>query len=99
MSKASRLRRGAVAQSVKRTTPGDEVPGSIPAVAARSLLVGSVSVNVTGRDRSHGLPALSRVWQHVKLSDALSWARPRYSLVVDEDVKKPTNQTNKQIKD
>ena len=35
---------GAVAQSVKRTAPGEEVPGSIPAVAARSLLVGSVSV-------------------------------------------------------
>ena len=35
---------GAVAQSVERATPGDEVPGSIPAVATRSLLVGSVSV-------------------------------------------------------
>ena len=35
---------GAVAQSVERATPGQEVPGSIPAVAARSLLVGSVSV-------------------------------------------------------
>ena len=35
---------GAVAQSVERATPGGEVPGSIPAVAARSLLVGSVSV-------------------------------------------------------
>ena len=35
---------GAVAQSLERTTPGDEVPGSIPAVAARSLLVGSVLV-------------------------------------------------------
>ena len=34
----------AVAQSVERATPGQEVPGSIPAVAARSLLVGSVSV-------------------------------------------------------
>ena len=34
----------AVAQSVERATPGEEVPGSIPAVAARSLLVGSVSV-------------------------------------------------------
>ena len=30
--------------SVERATPGEEVPGSIPAVAARSLLVGSVSV-------------------------------------------------------
>ena len=35
---------GAVAQSVQRATPGEEVPGSIPTVAARSLLVGSVSV-------------------------------------------------------
>ena len=24
-------------------------------------------------ETSHGLPALSRVWQHVKLSEALSW--------------------------
>ena len=35
---------GVVAQSVERVTPGEEVPGSIPAVATRSLLVGSVSV-------------------------------------------------------
>ena len=40
----SRLIGGAVAQSVKRATPGEEVPGSIPAVASRSLLVGSMSV-------------------------------------------------------
>ena len=35
---------GAVAQLVEHATPGEEVPGSIPAVAARSLLVGLVSV-------------------------------------------------------
>ena len=35
---------GVVAQSVERSTPGEEVPGSIPVVTARSLLVGSVSV-------------------------------------------------------
>ena len=35
---------GAVAESVEPGTPGEEVPGSIPAVAARSLLVGIVSV-------------------------------------------------------
>ena len=35
---------GAIAQSVERATPGEEVPGSIPAVAASSLLVGSLSV-------------------------------------------------------
>ena len=28
------------AQSVERVTPGQEIPGLIPAVAARSLLVG-----------------------------------------------------------
>ena len=33
-----------VAQSVERATPGEEVPGSIPTVAACSLLFGSVSV-------------------------------------------------------
>ena len=32
----------------------------------------------TGWDRSHGLPALSRVWQHVKLSDVSLGTRPRY---------------------
>ena len=43
--------------------------------------------------RSHGLPTLSLVWQHLKLSYVSLGARPRYSLVVDEDVKKPTKQT------
>ena len=35
---------GAVAQSVERATPGEEIPGLIAAVAARSPMVGSVSV-------------------------------------------------------
>ena len=35
---------GAVAQSEECATPGEEVLGSIPTVAAHSLLVGSVSV-------------------------------------------------------
>ena len=35
---------GRGSSAVERATPGEEVPGSIPAVAARSLLVGSVSV-------------------------------------------------------
>ena len=34
------------------------------------------------------------MWQHVKLSDGSLGTRPRYILVVDEDVKKPTNQKN-----
>ena len=33
---------GAVAQLVERATLNEKVPGPIPAVAARSLLVGSV---------------------------------------------------------
>ena len=33
---------GVLAQSVGSATPCEEVPGSIPTVAARSLLVGSV---------------------------------------------------------
>ena len=35
---------GVVAQSEELATPVEDVEGSIPAVAARSLLVGSVSV-------------------------------------------------------
>ena len=35
---------GGGSSAVKPATPGEEVPGSIPAVAARPLLVGSVSV-------------------------------------------------------
>ena len=42
-----------------------------------------------------GLAALSRMWQHVKLSDVSLDTRPRYSLIIDEDFKK-TNQPNKQ---
>ena len=42
--KVQAKRGGAVAQSVERATPGEEVPVSILAVAARSLLVGSLSV-------------------------------------------------------
>ena len=53
---------------------------------------------VTVRERSHGLPTLSRVWQHVILSDVSLGTRPRYSLVVDEEVKKPTKQPNKLIR-
>ena len=37
-------RGGAVAQSEERATPGEEILGPISAVAARSLLVGSMSV-------------------------------------------------------
>ena len=35
---------GGVAQSVERLTPGEEVVGSIPDLAARCLLIGSVSL-------------------------------------------------------
>ena len=35
---------GVVAQLVERSAPGEDDPGLIPAVAALSLLVGSMSV-------------------------------------------------------
>ena len=35
-----------LAQSVERATPGEEVPSSIPAVAARSLPTGWVGVSI-----------------------------------------------------
>ena len=88
---------GVVAQSAERATPGEEVLGSIPAVAARPYWLGQCQYNGTGCDRSHGLPALSHVWHHLKLSDVSLGARPRLSLVFDEDVKKPTNQTNRRL--
>ena len=37
-------RRGESAQTIESATPAEEVSGSIPPVAARSILVGSVSV-------------------------------------------------------
>ena len=52
---------------------------------------------VTSRQGSHGLPALSCVWQHLKLSDVSLWAHLRYSLVVDEDVKKPNKNSHCEI--
>ena len=85
---------GAVAQSAERATPGEEVPGSIPAVAARSLLFGSVSVQCDRLRQKSWSPHSVSVWQHVKLSYVSLGTRPRYSLVVDEDVKKPNKQTN-----
>ena len=60
--------------------------------------LGGVSINGTGWDRSHGLPALSRMWQHVKLSDVSLGTGSRYSLVVDEDFEKPNKETKTQMK-
>ena len=59
--------------------------------------LGRCRYNVTSRDRSHGLPALSHVWHHIKLSDVSLGTRPRYSLVVDEDVKKPSKQNHREF--
>ena len=44
MVKSTINKGGAVAQSVERATPGEEFMGPVPAIAARSLLVGLVSV-------------------------------------------------------
>ena len=84
---------GGVAQWVERTTPGQEVPGSIPAVAAAPYWLGWCRYNVIGWDRNHGLPTLSCVWRHLILSFVSLGACSQYSLVVVEDFKKPTNQT------
>ena len=58
-------------------------------------LLGRYQYNVTSWDRSHGLLSLSRVWRHVNCQTLCLRARPRYSLVVGKDVKKPNKQTNK----
>ena len=42
------IRGSAVAQFIERPIIGEEVVGSIPVVATRSLLVGSGKYNVTG---------------------------------------------------
>ena len=87
----------AVAQLVERATPGEEVLGLIPSVAARSLLVWSVSVECDRLRQKSRSPCSASVWQYVKLSDVSLETRPRYSLFVDEDVKKPTNQSTNKI--
>ena len=79
---------GTIAQSVERMTPGEEVGDRIPLWPSAPYWLGRCQYNVTGSDRSHGLSALSRVWQHLKLSHVSLGTRPRYSLVVDEDVMK-----------
>ena len=84
----------AVAQSVERAIPGEEVRVRFPLWPPDPYWFGLCQYTMTGRDRSHGLPTLSRVWQNVKLSDVSLGTRPRYSPVVDKDFKKPTNQTN-----
>ena len=57
-----------------------------------SYLMGRCQYHVTSWDRSHGLPALSHVWQHLKLSDVSLGTLQWYSLVVDKDIKKPNKQ-------
>ena len=69
----------------------------IPLWPPATYWLGRCQYNVTGRDRSHVLPALSRVWKHVKLSDVSLGLRPRYNPAVNEDVKKPTNQTKQTV--
>ena len=81
---------------VERATPGQEDMGSFALWPHAPYWLGRCEYNVTGWERSHALAALSRVWQHVKLSDVSLGTRPSHSLVVDEGVKKPIKQRNKQ---
>ena len=62
-------------------TPGEEV---------LVWMVGTVSCDRL-RQESWSPRSVSCVW-HVKLSDASLGTRHQYSLVVDEDVKKPNKQ-------
>ena len=67
---------GAVAQSVERSTRGQEMACSILAPGALSQLVGSVSVECDRlRQKSWSSGSVS-VLQHIKLSDASLGARP-----------------------
>ena len=54
---------------------------------------GGCHYNATCWDGSHGPSALSRVWQHVKLSDVSLGTGPWYSVVADKDVKNPRKET------
>ena len=85
-------------QSVEQAIPGEEVLGSIPAVPARALLVWLVSVYCDRlRQKSWSFRSCLVCGSTQKVSDISLGTRPRYSLVVEEDVKKPTNQTNKAL--
>ena len=58
-----------------KTGPWSGGPGFDPR-CGRPLPTGRVGVSIMWPaeiEVMHGLPALSHVWQHVKLSDALSW--------------------------
>ena len=83
----------AVALTVRHPRGG---PGFDPR-CGHPLPTGWVGVSIMWPSETevNGLPALSREWQHVKLSDVSLGTRPQYNLVVYEDAKKPTNQTNK----
>ena len=63
----------------------------------RPLRTGWVGVSIMWPAETEVMvsPLLCRVWHHVKLSYASLGTRPRYSLVVDKEVKKPNkpNQT------
>ena len=85
-----------VAQSVKRATPGEGVLDSIPAVTARSLLVGSVSLLCDQlRQKSWSSHSVSCVAAR-EIVRRQSWdSSVIYSLVVDEDVNKKKKKTYK----
>ena len=84
---------GAVDQSVERATPGEEVAGSISAVA---LLVGSVSVSCDRlRQKLWSPSSISCVAGRKIVRRSVLGPRPRYNPVIAKDVKKPANQPNK----
>ena len=67
-------------------TPGEDVMGSIPSVAAPYWLGRCHNIMLLA-ETGCVLSTLSHVWQHVKLSDISLGTHPRYSLVADEEAK------------
>ena len=93
---------GGVAQSVERTTTGEESWVRFLLWLPAPNWLGRCQYNVTGRDRtekSWSSSSVSCVAARKNCQTLCLGARPRYNLVIDEDVKKPNKQTNKTEQD
>ena len=77
---------------VLRATPGEEVVDANPAVTARSLLVGSVSVWCDLLRQMSWSPSSVSCVAARKIIRRQSWDPSRCSLVVDADVRKSSKQ-------
>ena len=83
----------AVAQSVKRAAPGQDVVSPIPAPGAPCPLAGSVPLSCNRLRQKSWSARPVTLWLHIRLKDFNLGTRPRDSLVADEDFMKPTKQS------